>query len=64
MTPAQMKSMAEGTVDAVKSYIARALGPLQERIALLATQRESADQLLADLDARIAALENKHAARD
>jgi hypothetical protein len=59
MTPAQMKKMAEGTVDAVKSYVARALSPLQERITLLARQRESTDQLLADIEERVAKLERE-----
>jgi hypothetical protein len=59
MTPAQMKSMAEGTVEAVKAFVSRALGPLQDRISLLTLQRESTDQLLADLDERVAKLEKR-----
>jgi hypothetical protein len=59
MTPAALKKMAEGTVDAVKGYVARALDPLQKHVAFLATQRESADQLIEDLEARIRALERE-----
>jgi hypothetical protein len=59
MTPAKMQEMAKETVDAVKSYVARALRPLQDRVSLLSLQRESADQLLADLDERVAKLERE-----
>jgi hypothetical protein len=54
-----MKQLAEGTVSAVKDFVGRSLAPLKEHITLLARQRESADQLLADLEERVSKLERE-----
>lgn len=59
MTPEQWKATGKQMAADVRSFVARSLSPLRERIALLATQRESADQLLADIEERLSKLERE-----
>ena len=59
MTPAAMAAMGKELADNIKSFVSRSLSPLQGRLGMLETQRESTDQLLADIEERVAKLERE-----
>ncbi len=56
MSPS-FEKFADTIVNAVKSYVGRAVGPLVIRADAQARRQESTDALLADLEQRLSALE-------
>jgi hypothetical protein len=52
-----MKALGDRVIEAVRSHVARSLAPLLARLDQHAARAESTDQLLADLERRIAELE-------
>ncbi len=58
MTP-ELKEVGDGVIAAVKGHVARALAPLLARLDQHARRAESTDELLADLERRVAELEAK-----
>lgn len=55
-TAAKAKALAQEVLDAVRKNVVE---PLSARILAVAKRQESTDQLLADLDRRIAELEQR-----
>lgn len=53
-TVAKAKALAKEVLDAIRKNVVE---PLSARISALAKRQESADQLIADLDQRLAELE-------
>lgn len=53
----ELKEVGDAVITGVRAYVARALAPLIERLDQHARRAESTDQLLADLERRIAELE-------
>ena len=55
-TAAKAKALAQEVLDAVRKNVVE---PLSARISAVAKRQESTDQLLADLDRRLAELEQR-----
>ncbi len=51
------ETLAQAMAHSVRSFVARAMEPLSEKMAALGQRQESSDQLLADLDRRLSQLE-------
>ncbi|MCO5105447.1 MAG: hypothetical protein M9907_00015 [Burkholderiaceae bacterium] len=58
-----VRATGDAVIAAVRSFVGRALAPLIERLDALARRAESTDQLVADLEARLAAVEARERAR-
>lgn len=58
MTP-EIKAIGDGVIASVKEHVARALAPLLARLDQHARRAESTDELLADLERRVAELESR-----
>ncbi len=54
-----MRAVGDGVIAAVRGYVSRALAPLLARLDQHARRAESTDELLADLERRVAELEAK-----
>ena len=58
MTP-ELKEVGDRVITAVREHVARAVRPLVERLDQHARRAESTDELLADLERRVAELETR-----
>ena len=56
------KAFGEQLLVAIKEYVERKIGALAQDVIAQGNRQTSADQLLADLDARLAALEQQREA--
>lgn len=59
----EVRATGDAVITAVRSFVARAIAPLVQRLDAHARRAESADELVADLDARLASIERRLAAR-
>lgn len=51
------ETIAQAMAKSVKSFVARTMEPLSAKVAAMVQRQDSSDQLLADIDRRLAKLE-------